>query len=83
MVAVPQAGRVLRGGCGDGRERQQRYGGRAGAFFFPPGSAPLVHNETYVMAATHKLFHENDVFFVDTHVVTARMSRCGRRSGCG
>ena len=46
----------------------QRYGGRAGAFFFPPGSAPLVHNETYVMAATHKLFHENDVFFVDTHV---------------
>ena len=27
-----------------------------------------MHNETYVMAATHKLFHENDVFFVDTHV---------------
>ena len=46
----------------------QRYGGRPGAFFFPPGSAPLVHNETYASDATHRLFAENDVFFVDTHV---------------
>ena len=46
----------------------QRYGGRPGAFFFPPGSAPLVHNATYASDATHKLFAENDVFFVDTHV---------------
>ena len=46
----------------------QRYGGRAGAFFFPPGSAPLVHNFSYISAATHQLFHENDLFFVDTHV---------------
>ena len=44
----------------------QRYGGRGP--FFPPGSAPMVHNETYVMPLTHQIFHENDVFFVDTHV---------------
>ena len=30
----------------------QRYGGRKGAFFFPEGSAPLVHNETYVSEET-------------------------------
>jgi hypothetical protein len=30
----------------------QRYGGRKGAFFFPDGSAPLVHNETYVSEET-------------------------------
>ena len=46
----------------------QRYGGRPGAFFFPDGSAPLVHNATYVSAATLKLFAEHDLFFVDTHV---------------
>jgi len=46
----------------------QRYGGRPGAFFFPDGSAPLVHNETYVTAETTRLFHANDLFFVDTHV---------------
>jgi SAM-dependent methyltransferase len=46
----------------------QRYGGRKGAFFFPDGSAPLVHNETYVTPETRRLFHENDLFFVDTHV---------------
>jgi len=44
----------------------QRYGGRGP--FFPPGSAPMVHNETYIMPETHQLFHENDLFFVDTHV---------------
>merc|ERR1712146_148572 len=32
------------------------------------GSAPLVHNETYITQATLDLFHANDVFFVDTHV---------------
>ena len=46
----------------------QRYGGRAGSFYFPPGSAPLVHNASYASAATQQLFAENDVFFVDTHV---------------
>jgi len=46
----------------------QRYGGRPGTFFFPPGSAPLVHNSSYISAATTQLFHENDLFFVDTHV---------------
>lgn len=44
----------------------QRYGGRGP--FFPPGAAPLVHNATYISAATQQLFYENDVFFVDTHV---------------
>ena len=44
----------------------QRYGGHG--WFFPPGSAPLVHNRSYVSEATAKLFHENDIFFVDTHV---------------
>lgn len=46
----------------------QRYGGRRGAFFFPDGSAPLVHNASYISEATTRLFHENDLFFVDTHV---------------
>lgn len=46
----------------------QRYGGRAGMFFYPDGSAPLVHNASYVSEATTELFHQNDVFFVDTHV---------------
>ena len=46
----------------------QRYGGRPGTFFFPPGSAPMVHNFSYISQATHDLFHENDLFFVDTHV---------------
>jgi SAM-dependent methyltransferase len=46
----------------------QRYGGRAGAFFFPQGSAPLVHNDSYISEATRTLFHQNDLFFVDTHV---------------
>jgi len=44
----------------------QRYGGKGP--FFPAGSAPLVHNRTYVSDATAQLFHENDLFFADTHV---------------
>jgi len=46
--------------------KAQRYGGKGP--FFPSGSAPMVHNETYITEATHRLFHENDLFFVDTHV---------------
>lgn len=46
----------------------QRYGGRQGMYFFPPGSAPMVHNFSYISEETHRLFHENDLFFVDTHV---------------
>ena len=46
----------------------QRYGARSKRAlpFYPPGYSPLVHNASFVSEATTRLFHEHDVFFVDT-----------------
>ena len=48
----------------------QRYGARSKRAlpFYPSGYAPLVHNSSFVSEATTRLFHEHDVFFVDTLV---------------